>query len=122
AVGDNADRAPRPKLSEAGNAGGLFTFGSAEIAHDDDLAGQTFAYEVRQNIPEGARYNEDGATATLDGMTYDVRVQTIMVHVVREEDASGGHRMAVIVEYPTGEDALQNRVVFHNSYTQPDPG
>ena len=44
-----------------------------------------------------------------------------MVHVVREEDASGGHRMAAIVEYPTGEDALQNRVVFHNSYTQPDP-
>ena len=121
AVGDNADRAPRPKLSEAGNAGGLFTFGSAEIAHDDDLAGQTFAYEVRQNIPEGARYSEDGATATLDGMTYDARVQTIMVHVVREEDASGGHRMAAIVEYPTGEDALQNRVVFHNSYTQPDP-
>ena len=46
AVGDNADRAPRPKLLEAGNAGGLFTFGSAEIAHDDDLAGQTFAYEI----------------------------------------------------------------------------
>ncbi|OUO89482.1 hypothetical protein B5F40_10835 [Gordonibacter sp. An230] len=122
AVGDNAESAPRPKLSEAGNAGGLFTFGSAEIEHDDDLAGQTFYYEVRQTIPEGARYSEDGSTATLDGMTYDARVQTITVHVVQEEGADGGHRMAVVVEYPAGEDALQNRVVFHNSYMQPDPG
>lgn len=131
AVGEGAQDAPLPALSEAGNAGSVFTFGSASFPNDDELVGRTFSYEVSQVIPADAVLSPDGLTATANGIVYDASVQTIAVSVVRETLPDGSEAIRAIVSYPEHDGEAENRVVFRNICAasedpapepDPDPG
>lgn len=121
AVGDNATNAPRPTVAEARNVGELFTFGSLAFEDAQSKVGQTFAYEVSQVIPDGAVWSADGLTAEKDGIVYDARTQTILVHLVQENTAQGPQPTA-LVEYPLQDGEEENRVAFHNQCAKENPG
>lgn len=121
AVGDNAANAPQPTVTEAHNVGGLFTFGSLAFEDAQSKVGQTFAYEVSQVIPDGAVWSADGLTAEKDGIVYDARTQTILVHLVQENTAQGPQPTA-LVEYPLQDGEEENRVAFHNQCAKENPG
>ena len=121
AVGDNAANAPQPTVTEAHNIGKLFTFGSLAFEDAQSKVGQTFAYEVSQVIPDGAVWSADGLTAEKDGIVYDARTQTILVHLVQENTAQGPQPTA-LVEYPLQDGEEENRVAFHNQCVKENPG
>lgn len=121
AVGDNAANAPQPTVTEAHNVDGLFTFGSLAFEDAQSKVGQTFAYEVSQVIPDGAVWSADGLTAEKDGIVYDARTQTILVHLVQENTAQGPQPTA-LVEYPLQDGEEENRVAFHNQCVKENPG
>lgn len=90
-VGENADTAPMPKEGTTGtgtdrvykatNVGEFISFSQMEFTQD--YASKKFTYNLKEVIPSGAVYNDDG-TYTLNGMTYDANVITVTVEVALE--------------------------------------
>lgn len=88
---------PMPEGADAGTH--TITIGNNGTTPDDSFAFQTitytgdhlnntYIYEIREVIPQGAINNGDG-TWSLNGMTYDGTVHTIMVAVSDEENTQG---------------------------------
>lgn len=116
AVGENSDSAPLPEQTSVASAGKTFSFGPIDIAYDSDLVGKTFTYEVRQVIPDSARYSDDGKTAVLDGMTYDARVQTVSVEIVSRTADDGSRFLEAVVTYPEIDGSPAGALEFRNAY------
>lgn len=96
--------APMPAETQVGNSGtGGVTFADIQFGIDD--IGNTYEYDIREVIPQGATISEDGTTATLDGMTYDNTVKRVSIAVT--QDQSTGNVVATV----TG-----NGFQFTNSY------
>lgn len=64
-------------------------FSFQTIAYTGEHLNNTYIYEIREVIPQGAIDNQDG-TWSLNGMTYDGTVHTITVAVTDEENTQGG--------------------------------
>lgn len=116
AVGENSESAPLPSTLQVANTAGAFSFGPIDIPYSEDLIGQTFIYEVRQVIPEGAQYSSDGTSATLNGMTYDARVETVTLTISSRtaEDSSLIPEASISYSNPDGSPA--EALEFFNSY------
>lgn len=63
-------------------------FSFQTIAYTGEHLNNTYIYEIREVIPQGATDNQDG-TWSLNGMTYDGTVHTITVAVTDEENTQG---------------------------------
>lgn len=116
AVGENSESAPLPEQATVANVGNSFSLGPIDIAYDSDLVGKTFTYEVHQVIPDSARYSEDGREATLDGMTYDARVQTVSIEIVSRTADDGSRFLEAVVTYPEVDGAKAGFLEFRNAY------
>ena len=64
------------------------SFAFQTITYTGDHLNNTYIYEIREVIPQGAINNGDG-TWSLNGMTYDGTVHTITVEVSDEENTQG---------------------------------
>lgn len=64
------------------------SFAFQTITYTGDHLNNTYIYEIREVIPQGAINNGDG-TWSLNGMTYDGTVHTITVAVSDEENTQG---------------------------------
>ncbi len=74
----------------------------------------SYWYDFKEVIPEGAVYDEETNTYTLDGMTYDGSTVKVKVDVTYNENME----IVVAPDYPTVVDGIAyNRVVFFNEYT-----
>lgn len=94
---------PLPTQTRIGNRGdGGVVFGDIQFGIDD--IGNTYEYEVREVIPDGATDSGDG-TSTLNGMTYDNTPKPVSIAVT--QDQSTGSVVATV----TG-----NGFKFTNSY------
>lgn len=63
-------------------------FAFQTIKYDGTHLNNTYIYEIREVIPQGATENSDG-TWTLNGMTYDGTVHTVTVTVADEPNTQG---------------------------------
>ena len=63
-------------------------FAFQTIKYDGTHLNNTYIYEIREVIPQGATENSDG-TWTLNGMTYDGTVHTVTVKVADEPNTQG---------------------------------
>lgn len=92
-----AEDVPMPEGADADTH--TITIGNTGTTQDDSFAFQTitytgdhlnntYIYEIREVIPQGANDNGDG-TWSLNGMTYDGTVHTITVAVSDEKHAQG---------------------------------
>ncbi len=115
-TGENSEFAPLPSTPQVANTAGTFAFGPIDIPYSEGLIGQTFTYEVRQVIPEGAQYSSDGTSATLDGMTYDARVEIVTL-TIDSRTAEGGTLMPeVSISYSNPDGSPAEALNFFNSY------
>lgn len=116
AVGENSGSAPLPSTLQVSNTAGSFSFGPIDIPYSESLIGQTFTYEVRQVIPEGAQYSSDGTSATLDGMTYDARVETVTLAISSRTAEDGAQMLEANVSYSNPDGSSAEALEFFNSY------
>lgn len=116
AVGENSESAPLPSALQVANTAGAFSFGPIDIPYSEDLIGQTFTYEVRQVIPEGAQYSSDGTSATLNGMTYDARVETVTLTIGSRTAEDGALIPEVTISYSNPDGSSAEALEFFNSY------
>lgn len=89
-------------------------FSFQTIAYTGEHLNNTYIYEIREVIPQGAIDNQDG-TWSLNGMTYDGTVHTITVAVTDEENTQGGG--VHIVATPS---MTPGEVEFTNTYDPTD--
>lgn len=116
AVGENSESAPLPSTLQVANTAGAFSFGPIDIPYSEDLIGQTFTYEVRQVIPEGAQYSSDGTSATLNGMTYDARVETVTLTISSRTAEDGSLIPEATISYSNPDGSSAEALEFFNSY------
>lgn len=116
AVGENSESAPLPSTLQVANTAGAFSFDPIDIPYSEDLIGQTFTYEVRQVIPEGAQYSSDGTSATLNGMTYDARVETITLTISSRTAEDGSLIPEATISYSNPDGSSAEALEFFNSY------
>lgn len=116
AVGENSQSAPLPSARQVANTAGAFSFGPINIPYSEDLIGQTFTYEVRQVIPEGAQYSSDGTSATLNGMTYDARVETVTLTIGSRTAEDGALIPEATISYSNPDGSSAEALEFFNSY------
>jgi len=89
-------------------------FSFQTIAYTGEHLNNTYIYEIREVIPQGATDNQDG-TWSLNGMTYDGTVHTITVAVTDEENTQGSGVHIVATPSMSPED-----VKFTNTYDPTD--
>ena len=90
------------------------SFSFQTIAYTGEHLNNTYIYEIREVIPEGATDNGDG-TWSLNGMTYDGSIHTITVAVTDEENTQGdGVHIVATPSMAPGE------VEFTNTYDPTD--
>ena len=116
AVGENSESAPLPSTLQVANTAGAFSFGPISIPYSENLIGQTFTYEVRQVIPEGAQYSSDGTSATLNGMAYDARVETVTLTIGSRTAEDGALIPEVTISYSNPDGSSAEALEFFNSY------
>lgn len=116
AIGENSESAPLPSTLQVANTAGAFSFGPIDIPYSEDLIGQTFTYEVRQVIPEGAQYSSDGTSATLNGMTYDARVETVTLTISSRTAEDGSLIPEATISYSNPDGSSAEALEFFNSY------
>lgn len=122
------DKAPMPNGVKPGGSvtatvtsDGAVSFPSIKYTTFDD-GDKTYTYTLKENAPAGAVTSDDGKTATLNGMTYDLTVYTIKVELSNEVIDG----QATLVSKTTTLDAQgnpieaskldQGRSVFSNTY------
>lgn len=116
AVGQNSNSAPLPSVEQVSNTGSTFSFGPINIPYDNNLVDQTFTYEIRQTIPEGAHYSNDGKFATLNGMKYDARTVTISMKLVPQTNDDGLQTLKANITYLDSEGSPIQAIEFFNVF------